>query len=71
MKHVYGHQDKDLAYDQLGDLAQTNVDADGLASEDLVISVGADTFITGTLPFDDVGVRLGRHIVSGSPSRAI
>ena len=39
MKHIYGHQDKDQEYDRLDHLAQTNVDEDRLASEDLMTSV--------------------------------
>ena len=71
LKHVYGHQDDTEDYDRLDDFAQTNVDADRYASEDLVASVAQNRFIEGSLPFDDIGVSLGSHRVTGSPTQAI
>jgi len=71
LKHVYGHQDDHVEYEKLDDLAQTNVDADRYASEDLEESVASGRYITGPLPFDDIGVSVGSHLVTGSPTQAI
>ena len=71
MHHVYAHQDKTLRFDQLSDREQANVLADNLAAEDLLSSVSTGRYITGDLPFEDVRLRVGTKIVSGSPTKAI
>ena len=69
--HVYGHQDRYLREDQLDINGLLNRRADGLTGEDLVRCVASGQYIPNRLPFDEVHVRVGRSILTGSPTQAI
>ena len=69
--HVYGHQDDYLREDQLDINGRLNKRADSLAGEDLVRCVASGQFIPSHLPFDDVHVKVGASVLTGSPTQAI
>ena len=71
MHHIYAHQNRNLCFDQLNNMEQANVLADNLAAEDLLSSVTTGRFISVTLPFKDVRLKVEKRGVSGPLTNAI
>jgi len=70
-KHVFGHLDDVLRWDQLSDVQQLNVEMDTLAKKALLAALVNREFIDAEFPFEPFHFSCGDRKVRSSPTEAI